>query len=531
MKNWLQVARPVWRYAPAALALALLPLQVAIPWTVPHFVTQDGPSHLYGAAILKDVVLHHKTSPYSRLYTIQRKIVPNWTASLLLAASEASAGPSHAEPLLIAIAMLAGFAGWCYCAGAISPVANAMLQVWFLLMGFHNFYLGMALLPWVLGYYRWRAGKLNWRRTAVLGAAMTVVLLTHPVPALIAMFALPLMAFATCGFRELVKIAASLAPAVLLLGLYAAGPRGGVQPAAGLSPADAWRDFPMHVFLTGSGAFGSQRYTWMLVLSVSIAAVLLLKKREWLSPLGGLVAAAAICFLLYLFLPDSGLGGSMVKIRFSWAVFVLGGILAWSASRLRHLRTPIAIAVAVLVAANLQATARSARQLSDAAAAYLAALRSIPPRARFVRLHYATPGAPARFGYQGLGVDPLFHLDALAAVERGGTDLSDYEPICKVFPVVYKNSIDPAFQSNFWAMEGPGDYMVGVLPWLDQNFPVRIDYYIVVGDPAAAQSADMGMGPMLMYLNEHMCLVETSRSGLIRLYGRRGTLTSGCARL
>ena len=527
MSTWLRWARPVWRYAPAALALVLLPLQVAIPWAVPHFVTQDGPSHLYGAAILKDVVLHHRTSPYSRLYTVQRKVVPNWTASMLLAASESLVGTAQAEKLLIAIAILAGFAGWCYCAGAISPVANAMLQVWFLLMGFHNFYLGMALLPWVLGYYRWRAGRMDWRQTAVLAAAMTVLLLTHPVPAVIAMFALPLMAFATCGLRELVKIAVSAAPAALLLAIYAGGPR--TLAAGGSGAAAAWHEFPMHVFLTGAGAFGAQRYTWMFVLCFSIAAALLLKKREWRSPLGGLAAAAVLCFLLYLFLPDSGLGGSLVKIRFSWAIFVLGGILAWSAARLRHLRTPAAVLVAVLVAANLQATTPSARALSDAASDYLAAVRAIPPHARFVRLHYATPDAPARFGYEGLGVDPLFHLDGMVAAERAGIDLSDYEPICKVFPVVYKNSVAPVFQSNFWAMEGPGEYMVGVLKWLDENFPVRIDYYIVVGQPAAAQSADMGMGPMLAYLDSNMCLVGSSPSGMTRVYGRRAD-TAGCSR-
>lgn len=436
-------------------------------------------------------------------------------------------GPEHAEQLLIAIAMLAGFAGWCYCAGGISPIANAMLQVWFLLMGFHNFYLGMALLPWVLGYYRWRAGKLDWRRTAILGAAMTLLLLTHPVPALIAMFALPLMAFATCGFRELARIAASLAPAALLLALYAAGPR--TLATGGSGAAAAWREFPMHVFLTGAGAFGMQRYTWMFVLCFSIAAAVLLKKREWRSPLGGLVGAAVCCFLLYLFLPDTGLGGSIVKIRFSWAVFVLGGILAWSATRLRRLRTPAAVLVAVLVAANLQATARSVRRLSDAASDYLSAVRSIPPHARFLRLHYATPNAPARFGYEGLGVDPLFHIDALVAAQRRGIDLSDYEPICKVFPVVYKNSIDPVFQSNFWAMEGPGDGMVGVLKWLGEYFPVPIDYYIAVGEPGAVQSADMGMGPMLSYLDANMCLTGTSPSGIVRLYGRRGARKT-CAR-
>jgi len=44
-----------WHAVPAALAFALLVAQAALPWTAKHFVTQDGPSHLYNAPVVKDL--------------------------------------------------------------------------------------------------------------------------------------------------------------------------------------------------------------------------------------------------------------------------------------------------------------------------------------------------------------------------------------------------------------------------------------------------------------------------------------------
>jgi hypothetical protein len=39
-------------------------------------------------------------------------------------------------------------------------------------------------------------------------------------------------------------------------------------------------------------------------------------------------------FLLYLVVPDAGLGGSDAKIRFSWGAFIVGGILMCSVAGL-----------------------------------------------------------------------------------------------------------------------------------------------------------------------------------------------------
>jgi hypothetical protein len=166
-----------WPHLPATLAFALLTLQMAIPWTAPYFVTQDGPSHLYGATVARELVLHHRDSVYSPWYTIQRALIPNVTATFLLAVAESIAGPEHAEQVLASLAILAGFLAFCYASRALStgvspgvspgvshrlspwtPVANFLLQTWFLWLDFYNFYLGMALMAFPLGFYFRHAG-------------------------------------------------------------------------------------------------------------------------------------------------------------------------------------------------------------------------------------------------------------------------------------------------------------------------------------------------------------------------------------
>src|SRR5262249_43199559 len=147
---------------------ALLGWQVAIPWLIPHFATQDGPSHLYSATAMQDLVLHHSRTAYASWYTIQRTPLPNWTASIALAVISAITGPDHAERLLASASILIGFFAIAYCIRALSkdaspwtPLANFLLQTWFLWLGFYNFYLGMALIPFAIGYHAKHARQMN----------------------------------------------------------------------------------------------------------------------------------------------------------------------------------------------------------------------------------------------------------------------------------------------------------------------------------------------------------------------------------
>jgi hypothetical protein len=540
------VLAKAWLHLPATLAFALLALQMAIPWTAPHFVTQDGPSHLYGATIARELVLHHRDSVYSPWYTIQRALLPNVTATVLLAIAESVAGPEHAEQLLASVVILAGFLAFCYASRALSPgssprfspwtpVANFLLQTWFLWLGFYNFYLGMVLMAFPIGFYFRYAGGLGLRRAAALAAGLVVLFFTHIIPAAIAVMtvvttafwidvAVPIATTERTGrrflpprpcLRELGVLLASTLPALILIWLYLSS---GAPTQFHPQIAWAWSEFPMHVFQTGAGRSGAQTLLSSFFLFYIAAGILLMRKREWASVRGGLAVATLLTFLAYLLAPDAGFGGSLVKIRFSWAVFLLGGLLACSVASLRPMRIAVAVWVACFLAGNAVNSMAIAKRVSNAAADYLSIANQIPPRSTFVRLRYPTPHAAEQYGYEGIGRDPLAHLAGLAAAKRRLVDLSDYEPLSKIFPVVFKNAIDPGWQSGLWAMEGPDSGSVESLAWLNRSLPAPIDFVLVIGDQNSPEAVRAGMPKMVEYLDSNRRLVAISPERLFRLY-------------
>jgi hypothetical protein len=315
--------------------------------------------------------------------------------------------------------------------------------------------------------------------------------------------------------RELGVLLASALPALILIGLYLSS---GAPTHFNPQIAWAWNEFPMHVFQTGAGKSGAQTILSSFFLFYIAAGILLMRKREWASVRGGLAVATLLTFLAYLLAPDIGFGGSLVKIRFSWAGFLLGGLLACSVMRLRPMRVAVAVWVACFLTGNAVNSMAIAQRVSNAAADYLSIANQIPPGSTFVRLRYPTPHAAEQYGYEGIGRDPLAHLDGVAAAQRRLVDLSDYEPLSKIFPVVFQKAIDPGWQFGLWAMEGPDSGSVESLAWLNRSLPARIDFVLVIGDQNSPEAVRAGMPKMLAYLDSKMRLVAASPGRLFRLY-------------
>jgi hypothetical protein len=530
---------------PAILSFALVAIQMAVPWTAHHFVTQDGPSHVYAATIARELLLHPRTSNYAALYEIHAT-VPNWTSTVVLAIAASVAGPEHAQQLLVSVSILLGFFGFCYLARALAPeyspwfpVFNFLLQTWFLWMGFYNFYLGMALLPYPIGFYIARAGRLTWRRALAVAIGLLILFVTHIVAAAIAILAISVIAFwinviapialaarprerwlpsAPC-LRELAMLLAAIVPVIILASLFVRGASTTAEPYQPQA-LTALKNFPMEVFVAGTSRFGRQIFLWPIVLCYIVAGLFCMTKQEWFSPRGGMSVAALLMFAIYLLVPNFGFGGSAVKDRFSLAFFVLGLVAASSVVRLRTAKLPLALYAAALVFAGSLSAARTARSMSAAADEYLSVANQLPSGSTLIRLRYPTPDAAARYGYQGARRNPLYHLDALAATVCRCIDLSDYEAISKVFPVVYRQKIAIDQQYGLWSLERPGPDALRTVTGLRQSLPVPIDFVLLVGDDHSPDALHSGMPEMMEYLGSNMYLLAVSPNRLVRLYRR-----------
>jgi len=316
---------------PAILAIALLAAQLVLPWTVRHFVTQDGPSHVYSAVTARDLLVH-RHSIQRTLYHFRPAIVPNWTSTILLAIAATVAGVGNAERVMVDAIILLGFFSFRYASRSLSdqplgflPLANFLFHTWFLWLGFFNFALGMALCPALIGYFVRRRHAFGLKQAALIMAASVFLFFTHLIPAAVAVLAILTIALWTR--RNILHTTVAVAPVIVLTLIYSHG-----KPHIEWKPdvESALAGFPMHVFATAAGTVGGQVLLGSGVLLCIAVTLLGLRPKDWRSEKGALAVAALICFLLYLFVPDQGLGGSETKIRLAWAVFILGGLVTAS---------------------------------------------------------------------------------------------------------------------------------------------------------------------------------------------------------
>src|SRR5262249_32941770 len=74
----------IWRHGEGVLFWALTLAYLTPVWSFQYLPTQDGPSHIDNAQILKE--LGNSSAGYEEYFEIRSEPIPNWTSHLLLAA-------------------------------------------------------------------------------------------------------------------------------------------------------------------------------------------------------------------------------------------------------------------------------------------------------------------------------------------------------------------------------------------------------------------------------------------------------------
>jgi hypothetical protein len=511
-----------WNRLPQALSWLLLAAQALIPWTAGHYVTEDGPSHLYNALVLKDVLLHPH-GLYAAVYHFQARLVTNWSTPLLFGMLAPVFGTTHAEAALASLCVLVGFGCLTYFRRAIDPAApasdpltNFLLNTWFLWVGFYNFYLGMALCLLLAGFYLRHGAGLSRRQSVMLGAGLVGLFFTHVLPATLA--AMAIVFLIARGPRPQGKAwLAALAPTAVLLGFFVRGGLGRAAFQPGI--AWAWNSFPMQVFASAKGRTGGEELLVPAMLFLMTAGLLAVTREEWRSARIPLAAAALASFAGYLLLPDSSFGGGEIKARMAWAVFLFGSPVAASGTRVRALRTPVSVYITCFVAANLIFTAQLIRKISVAADVYALALEKIPEGSTLVKVQYGTQMARDRYGYDDIADDPLFHADSWMAARRRLIDLTDYQPLSRVFPITLRREFPGALQNSMRSLEDAALAGFEPLPKILADLPVRADYVVLVGDEGsdAVRRSDFAKTRVWLEAN----LEPVSATDFVRVYRSR----------
>jgi hypothetical protein len=215
---------------------ALVPALAAI-WTVPWFVPQDAPAHVYNAQIL--ATSFDPASPFRDVYTVTWQPIPNWAGSMILAGLVAILPAWVADRIMTSLT-LAAFATavfwlrWRVAGGrglgvaALLAVLLAMNIAW--LLGFTNFMLGACLFPITLGLWWPARDRLSVSRLVALALLLTLGYFCHLVSLGLTIGGLVVLSLASPvkndgesrwrqRFSRLAKTCGAFVP-VVLLGLW-----------------------------------------------------------------------------------------------------------------------------------------------------------------------------------------------------------------------------------------------------------------------------------------------------------------------
>ena len=506
------------RGVPAALGLSLLVFQAVLPWTARYFMTMDGPSHLYNARVIGEV-LFNPSSPYRAFYKLRPALTTNW-GSVLLFNVVSRITATHAEPIVATLSVLAAVLSFFYLlrsldpSAAFTPVINFLSLTWFLWVGFYNFYLGMALFALAVGYYVRHSVDLPWRRATALGFLLLATFFTHILPAVLAVLTILIVAGWLYAFRKpqlLLPLLVAIIPVCLLMGSFVLASREGIRVTPDIILA--WHNFPSRVFAETFQENPSGTYLYPFMLCYLLLGIVLLRRSEWATARGGLLAATAVCFALYLIVPSHGFGGDDINARVAWAVFILGCTVAASGARMQMAALPVALVITGFLGVQLyRSMNRNVRNVSTAVEEYARATDSIPAGATVVRIHFDTVPMSRRYRYRGLALDPMYHADAWMAARHGWVDLSDYQAPSRVFALEFCPVITDEERSGLWNLEKGDQGGLASLQLLLHDFPSPIDYVLVLGDARSFK----------LWLDQQMDLVATAGTGdFLSVYRRR----------
>jgi hypothetical protein len=439
-------------------------------------------------------------------------------------------GVVHAEQIMANVCVLVGFFGFAYLLRALNPdvppwtpFVNFLLNTWFLWVGFYNFHLGLGLSAWVLGYYFRHRTRMTRRTAVVLAVQLTVLFFTHAHPYCLVLMAIgaveiwtQVIARAEAVERgRIFMIALAILPSLILFATFVI--QAPASPRATSQAMWALGEFPMHVFASGRSFIAQQAALRWTVLAYAIFAIVQMRKSEWATPKGALVLCAIASFIFYLVVPDAGLGGGVIKIRFAWAVYMFAVIVAASAVRRPVIAAVMTVYVAVFAAANLANVSRDNVRAASVAITQLASvLQTIPRDAVFVRVNYPHFSTRQRFDFDDIVVEPFMHFDAWAGAKQRAIDLSDYQAATRVFPVVLADRLQ-RWGTALWSLEGGRDATAQQITRILTDVPVRLDYVVVIGDYNRADRA-----AVLSWASEHMQLVATDPgSSFVWVFKRR----------
>ncbi len=491
-------------------------------WLYPHFLTTDGPCHVYNATILYKW-LHGQGHFYQQFYTINAASFPNWFSHLILVGLLHICNPETADKLIICLSLMCFAYGFRYYISSFSARQYWLSLLVFpflwqlsMLLGFYNYVFSIGLCFYMAGYLQTYYSSLTWRRMAYIMALGIVLFSMHLLGVLLlfaAFIALFLSKTATTKtYAPPVRASVALMP-VLALSLNYLFPTGSdfverirssylhffsISFIQSIAPADHWLSICLSVVI------------WSLVILALLNLNAINGNREWVAP----AIMTLGCSVYYFAGPAASFGGSGILERVQILTYLFAIALAAS------IRLPYNISRCVIPTAAIIALSFIGFRLScfSTVSTLVTELKTLSPLIcnNSVVLPLTYIYAPKHNGQNVFrDVSLLGHCAETIDVTKNIVYLENYEANTRYFPLLWREHVNPFLHLS----TGAGIEHLqpeAALMQYNQNHTI-IDYIVTVGDKTPAANPTPS-GSLSAMIDEKYECIYTTRIHHVRLY-------------
>lgn len=459
------------------LILALIAIHIVPIWGFKFFPSQDGPSHLESAFMLR----HYWDDSFSfrSYYEVNSAPVPTWFSHAILAGLMFFLPPLVAEKTLITAYIIAFTLSVFYFLSSFgkektyfSLLALAFTYNFFLHAGFYNFCFSIAFMIFALGYWNQHRDKKCTLAFAVkINVLLTIIYFCHVLTQLITLGSILLltMIHSRWQLRKVLRMAGLLIPSYFLPIYYVRSQEASVIlrfPIAKRLSRFAYID-TLHYFDPQQRYLGlALGIVFALGLAISLGASLRrngIRRHSESKSSKPFLILALVLLLVYLIAPRSAYGGSGLLYRLIPLPYLI--MIPCLDSRMwRSVRVAMGTAAVVIILIQVGLTVHYYRVLNHELKIYTSGASMMERRGTFIALNFDHRGPSDR-------VQPFRHASGYYTIATGLTNIANYEAAKGYFPIAYRPHANP------YETLGKVESTTGNVDL--SKYPIPIDYVIL----------------------------------------------------
>ena len=438
--------------------LYLLPI-----WSIQFFPSQDGPSHVYNALIVKEYFNTNEYPLFQKYYDLNAKPMPNWFGHAIMAMLMFIVNPLIAEKVLLSGYVLLFLLSGRYLLINVDPTKKWLALAFFpfvynylLNMGFYNFSYSVGFFLLAVGYWWKHHQNLRLKHAAILNLIMVCCYFSHMVSTVIALLSIAVLWLVTIRLNTIKKHLLQI-PMLLPSCIF---PLWFVVSHGTTSHGSHWPSKRLFNYFTALEVFYSfdnfQLYIGKILVFyflVSLLVSIFTNKLRWaerfrklhLQREDGFLLLGITCLILYITVPDGMSGGGFITHRLSLYPYLI--VLPWLYGTLKQpikwLSTTVLVVLALV---NLVYLMRWYPMLDKDMKEFRSGVEAVEPNKTIMPLIFNNHGRCDRIGM-------FLHAIGYYCAYTKGVEWDNYEATTNYFPIMYKPALN-SIRPNTGVIEG-----------------------------------------------------------------------------